>query len=87
MRKFLLFSATWCKPCETLKNSLKLLPEEIEVQEIDTTEDPESARKYAIRALPTFIKLNDEGNEVARKVGALDFTLLHEFVTGEVTNG
>lgn len=86
MQKFLVFTADWCKPCNYLKESLstltKLFPE-LEVEYLDIARYQDLVNKYAIRAVPTIIRL-EEDVEVARKVGENDFNELNLFFNGDV---
>lgn len=67
------FEATWCGPCKAVgKMLIKMQSEnpEMNVQVVDIEEDPQAAKEYKIRNLPTVI-LFREGIEVKRFVGQL----------------
>jgi len=52
------FCASWCGPCKALSKTLeklKLDNPEIQIQEIDVDDNPELAKKYHIRSLPTMV--------------------------------
>jgi len=77
--------AKWCQPSKILVGSLdtfKKLHPDIEITTIDVDDDPDLTASMAIRAVPTIIKLED-GEEIARKVGAIDFEQLNMFFNGE----
>ena len=57
------FTATWCKPCETVKPVIEQLKNEyvFEYILIDVDEEEGQASKYNIKSLPTMLFLiNDE---------------------------
>ncbi len=66
------FSAKWCGPCQVVGRSVKKLAAEspkIVFRKIDVDEDPELAKEYGVRSLPTLVHLVDDV-EVARVIGA-----------------
>lgn len=70
--KLLKFEATWCQPCKALaQNMASLNLSGFEYTAIDVDEQPEMATKHKVRGVPTLIILDDDGNEVARRTGAL----------------
>jgi len=70
------FSAVWCGPCHDQEPIVAEIHEEYEgrlhVEEIDVDQKPEMAQKYGIKAIPTLVFLDREGNEVDRLVGLSD---------------
>jgi thioredoxin-like negative regulator of GroEL len=79
--RILRFTAPWCQPCKELaKNILKsniTLP--IEVIDIDL--NPELAKEYGIRSVPTLVML-DWNKEVKRITGNKSTKELEEWVNG-----
>ena len=64
------FSSPSCGPCRQMRPLLRqMAAENLQVQEIDVTRDPQLAARYEIEALPTFVVLVD-GQERGRAVGA-----------------
>ncbi len=65
-----------CLPCKMMEPILEKLTaeykEKADIIFIDVWKEPEVARKYGIRAIPTQIFYNKEGKEVHRHVGFLD---------------
>lgn len=69
--KLLEFYATWCGPCKVQKPIVEKLSKElqIEAEYIDIDERPEVAEKYQIRAVPSIVVIDDEGNFKKKLVG------------------
>ncbi len=68
------FWAEWCGPCKIMAPLLDDLARErmgrLLVAKLDTDRNPESARRFGIRGIPTLILFRD-GAEAAREVGAV----------------
>lgn len=68
------FWATWCPPCRmmapVLEKTAALLDGKVAVAKVDTDANPETAAKFGIMSIPTFIIFKD-GKEHARLVGAV----------------
>lgn len=64
--------ASWCTSCKTLTKMIGTIDIDtsIEITEIDIDDQFDLATKYSIRSVPTMIKLDDDGKEVSRLVGA-----------------
>lgn len=64
--------APWCGPCQMMKPVIEELEKELEGKvefvEINVDEDNETASKYGVMGIPTFI-VEKDGREVARKTG------------------
>lgn len=77
------FSATWCPPCQRIAPAVHQLAEQskdkVEFKFIDIDQNREMAENYGIQAVPTFVVLNAEGQEVHRIEGA-DFESLASIV-------
>ena len=75
MNKVLMFSASWCGPCQKVKPRFKELGERYaelaEFELLDVDESAELAQKYMIRSVPCFILLQEE-EETLRSVGNLE---------------
>lgn len=74
--KTLKFGAKWCQSCLVLQSTIERLEESGKIPEsnytkvdIDTPEGMELAHKYMVRSVPTLIKIDDSGFEVARRTG------------------
>ena len=68
--EILFFSAPWCGPCRQMKSMLsESILNELNMKIIDISEDMETAAKYHVMNVPTFIKVQD-GKETSRKIGS-----------------
>lgn len=60
MKEILYFSASWCKPCRSFGPIMnELLLEGLNIKKIDVDINPETARKYNIRSVPTCVFLKN----------------------------
>ena len=66
--KYLLFSASWCCPCQTLKPVMEQVSKTIPVTKIDVDTDAQTVSDYGVRSVPTVILVKD-GREVKRFMG------------------
>lgn len=77
------FYATWCGPCKNIAplfNRLKgKYSSKINFVSVDVDQDVAMAEKFGIEAMPTFVFLDEDGNEIYRIVGA-DSAKLSEMV-------
>lgn len=56
------FTGAWCPPCNAVQPTLDAIEREhpgVRVLSIDADENPESALKYGVRALPTILAFHD----------------------------
>ena len=66
--KYLLFSASWCGPCQTLKPVMEQVSKTIPVTKIDVDTDAQTVSDYGVRSVPTVVLIK-EGREVKRFTG------------------
>ena len=66
--KYLLFSASWCQPCQTLKPVMEQVNQTIPVTKIDVDTDAQTVSDYGVRSVPTVVLVKD-GREVKRFTG------------------
>ena len=80
--KILKFSATWCGPCKMMKPVVEQIEKDLQItiHEVDVDKEPQEATKYDVRSVPTFIKVDDDGREIGRVMGALPYPKLVEFI-------
>jgi thioredoxin-related protein len=79
----LMFSADWCKYCQLAKKDLLANDDEVAgwaVEVIDTDVSRDLVKEYGVKSLPTFIYLNDAGEEVSRQVGYKGYRQLKRWV-------
>jgi thioredoxin 1 len=82
--KMLKFYADWCGPCKSLTAIMEGVDLPIEVQEVNIDEDRETTMKYNVRGVPTCIIVEDNGDVVASKTGAMTKAQLEVFVESNV---
>jgi thioredoxin 1 len=79
MNKLLVFSASWCGPCNGFKPTLLELDQERLIY-VDIDEQPEIRADYEVRSVPTVILVDVDGNEIDRLVGAHPLSKLQELL-------
>lgn len=82
MKKVIMFSASWCRPCQATKPTFNALKEELKdvtMEVVDVNEQEILAQEYDIRSVPTFVLLNGE-EEVARMSGGASADKLKAFI-------
>ena len=85
MKNILYFTADWCNPCAKTKPIVEELNREssdTKFQVIDVDIEPELAKSFEVRSIPTFILIKD-GKEIKRVTGSqtkdeLQELMLHE---------
>lgn len=72
MKHLLVFSASYCSPCKSLKKMLLDNPQEgLNLLQLDIDSNIEVAKQYNVRSVPTSIILVDN-EEVSRLTGYKD---------------
>ncbi|MBQ4468707.1 MAG: thioredoxin family protein [Synergistaceae bacterium] len=81
-----MLSTTTCPACTQMEKVLKQVDsKKITTSHIFLEENPDIARKYNVRYVPTLIFRDSEGNEVAQKVGYMSLKdLLNVFKSAGV---
>jgi len=79
MKNLVVFSASWCNPCQQLKKTLGSIDVGIPVSFIDVDQDPTAASENAIRGVPTLMLIEDNV-VVKRKSGYMNADQLKDFV-------
>lgn len=81
--KLMLFTGSWCIPCQQMKPIVKEVAEErgIGLKVVDVEAETEAANAYMVRGVPTLIKFDDDGGEVGRKIGGLTKEQIEEFLS------
>ena len=75
--KVLKFFTEFCSPCRTM--SVQLAELGFNVESVDATKNRDLVEKYSVMAVPTLIKIDEDGNEIARLRGAQPADKLKEF--------
>ncbi|MCP4173347.1 MAG: thioredoxin [Fuerstiella sp.] len=77
------FWASWCPPCKMMQPVVDRLHEELtgtaEVVSINIDQNPQTAAKYNISGVPTFVSFSN-GQEITRKTGALTENQLRKMI-------
>ena len=74
---FVVFSASWCAPCQAMVKSIYPIPEVQEALKtwvpvyVDIDKLPNVAGSYRVRSLPTMVYLNPDLSEINRTVGGI----------------
>ena len=79
--KVLKFFTEFCSPCRTM--SVQLAELGFEVESVDAIKQRDLVDKYGVMAVPTLIKVDEDGNEVARLRGAQSVDKLKGFFGDE----
>lgn len=79
----LMFSAEWCKYCQVAKRDMLNNKDEVvnwyvEIVDVDASQDV--VKGYSVKTFPTFIYLNDDGQEVDRVSGYKSYRQLKRWV-------
>lgn len=82
--KILKFGAVWCSGCLVMKPRWQEIEKEhpwLKTEYYDFDKDKEAVRKYRIgMSLPTFVFLDDKGNEFLRLYGEISKDKLVEII-------
>lgn len=77
--QLLYFTASWCGPCQMMKQQTWPNPlvqqalERYAFTTVDVDAEPEIAKKWAVRAMPTYVIVDSSGShELTRRSGFLD---------------
>lgn len=66
------FGSSWCGPCKKLSQDIEKNPlslDNVKYMEIDIENNDEMVEQYGIMSIPCTIILDNQNNEVSRKVG------------------
>jgi len=80
--RVLKFYADWCGPCKALSKVISDAGDSIKVpiEEIDIDKLSKVAIEFGVRSVPTMILLDENNNELKRKVGAMGEKELFQFL-------
>ncbi len=81
------FWADWCGPCKMMAPHFKSVAGNLEPHvrfaKLDTDANPDTSARFNIRSIPTLIVYKN-GQEVARKSGAMDANTLANWIRGQI---
>ena len=69
MKELIYFTAAWCGPCKKFRPLMENLSTKINVRFVDIDANPEMARSFGVRNIPTTVLIKD-GVELERFTGA-----------------
>lgn len=71
--KIIDFWAEWCNPCKMMNPILDEIEKEykMEIERVNADERPEMIKDYNVTSIPTYIVVDNLGNEIKRIVGAM----------------
>lgn len=85
------FSATWCGPCQVMarttlqeSNVVQKLASFLKVK-VDIDANAALAERFGIHAVPTFVLVNGDGEEMARTTGASDAATFGDWLNGALS--
>ena len=89
MKKLLIFVAEWCPFCQRTKPAIyglfdKYGSDNIELYEDSSDEYKALAEKLGVNGIPTYVVVDEEGNEVEREGGAKEPSELEAFYLEKV---
>lgn len=75
------FYGEWCGPCKILDGVMKNIDlSGVEYENIDIATAPDVTAHYRVRAVPTLILLDEDGNEVKRHSGTMNAEALTKWL-------
>lgn len=87
MIKLIDFYADWCGPCKVMGPIFEELEKEYEekitFEKVDVEAEQDTASKFGIMSIPTFVILKDE-KEIDRKTGAMPKEMVKEWLDSKL---
>lgn len=79
--KYLYFTAPWCQPCKRFGPQIERVADELDINvgKVNADFAPGTLRKYQVRAVPTIVKLDNQGNMIEYHTGVQNDDFLKEF--------
>lgn len=79
------YEASWCAPCISMQGQIDSLSKagklNVVIEHFDIEDYKDEAKALGIRSIPTLVKFDDSGKEIARSVGGLTTDKLLEFLS------
>ena len=73
------FYANWCGPCKMMMPIVDSYKDKIKVVRVNVDECEETAQKYGVMSIPTFMLMED-GKVLKQQIGAMPEQLFAEFI-------
>ncbi len=73
------FYATWCGPCNMLKEELEKVKNEIQIVKINTDNNIELCKRYGVMSIPTLIYFKKDGTYISN-IGFIDSNGILDFI-------
>lgn len=77
------FYADWCGPCKIMapifEELEKTYADKIEFKKVDVEAEGDTAEKFNVESIPTFVLLKDE-KEISRKTGAMPKDIVKSWI-------
>lgn len=84
MKTLLKFWYEGCAPCATLSRTMEDVDmSRYEVESVDIVSAPDVTSHYRIRAVPSLVIIDEEGNELKRHTGVMDKKSLQRWLDTE----
>lgn len=82
--KVLKFYADWCGPCKALSQVIKNAGDKVtaNIEDVNIDENLFMAQEFKVRGVPTMVVVDENENEIRRKVGMMNEEQLLEFLKG-----
>ena len=84
------FGSDYCSACDSMEDIVKEITEkyknDIDFEYVDVNDNLSLTNKYNVNYLPEFIIVDENGDVVTRKIGAMDKQALDDMISG-VLNG
>jgi len=83
--KVLKFYAEWCGPCKGLAMIINGAKEksDVPVEDVNIDENVFMATSFNVRGVPTIVLVDENENEIRRKVGMMNEAQYLQFLKGE----
>jgi thioredoxin 1 len=81
--KIIDFYADWCQPCKAMEPIVEQLLTEhprVKIEKINVDKQPDYAQLHGVMSIPTFIFVDDRGEEVGREVGSVNKESLEQHI-------
>jgi len=85
--KVVKISATWCGPCKVFKPVFEKVSQELKdkVEFLEVTDEDDDlwedySQKYGIRTVPTTLILDNNGEVISKRMGAIPENVFREWI-------